>query len=126
MILETDAAGYFVGSSYSNASARDWARFGLLYYNDGVWKGDTILPKGWVNYTRTPAIDSKGEYGAQFWLNNSKILPDVPADLYFCDGHRGQRIFIIPSRNLVVVRLGFSEKGFDHNQFLKEILGSIK
>ena len=126
MILETDAAGNFVGSSYSNASARDWARFGLLYYNDGVWKGDTILPQGWVKYTTTPATESKGEYGAQFWLNNSKGLPDAPADMFYCDGHRGQRIFIIPSRKLVVVRLGFSEEGFDHNQFLKGILNAIK
>ncbi|MEI7524618.1 MAG: serine hydrolase [Mariniphaga sp.] len=126
MLMETDAAGNFVGSSYSNASARDWARFGLLYFNNGIWKGDTILPKGWVNYTRTPAADSKGEYGAQFWLNSSKTLPDAPDDLFYCDGHRGQRIFIIPSRNLVVVRLGFSEEGFDHNLFLKEILNTIK
>ena len=126
MILETDAAGNFVGSSYSNATARDWARFGLLYFNDGVWKGDTILAKGWVNYTGTPAAASKGEYGAQFWLNRSKTLPDVPEDLFFCDGHRGQRIFIIPSRNLVVVRLGYSGEGFDFNDFLKGILKAIK
>ena len=126
MLLETDSGGNFVGSSYSNATARDWARFGLLYYNDGVWKGDTILPKGWVNYTCTPAADSKGEYGAQFWLNQSKSIPDAPADMFFCDGHRGQRIFIIPSRNLVIVRLGYSEEGFDHNQFLKGILNAIK
>jgi CubicO group peptidase (beta-lactamase class C family) len=126
MILETDAAGNFVGSSYSNATARDWARFGLLYYNDGVWKNDTIFPKGWVEYTRTPATASKGEYGAQFWLNKSKKLPDVPEDLFFCDGHRGQRIFIIPSRDLVIVRLGYRNDGFNFNDFLKDILGSIK
>ena len=125
MVLETDAAGNFVGSSYSNATARDWARFGLLYYNDGVWKGDTILPKGWVEYSRTPATASKGEYGAQFWVNRSKKLPDLPEDLFFCDGHRGQRIFIIPSHNLVVVRLGFSGDGFDFNGFVKGILKSI-
>ena len=126
MIIETDAAGNFVGSSYGYASARDWARFGLLYYQDGIWKGDTILPKGWVAYTRTPAVASKGEYGAQFWLNQSKKLPDVPEDLFSCQGHRGQRVFILPSRNLVVVRLGFSEESFDHNEFLKGILGAIK
>ena len=126
MIIETDAAGNFVGSSYGYASARDWARFGLLYYNDGVWKGDTILPKGWVGYTRTPADASKGEYGAQFWPNKSKKLPDAPDDLFSCNGHRGQRIFIIPSRNLVVVRLGFSEEGFNHNEFLKGILAAIR
>jgi len=126
MIIETDAAGNFVGSSYGYATARDWARFGLLYYNDGVWKGDTILPKGWVGYTRTPAAASKGEYGAQFWLNKSKKLPDAPEDLFSCNGHRGQRVFIIPSRNLVVVRLGFSEEGFNHNEFLKGILAAIR
>jgi len=126
MIIETDAAGNFVGSSYGYASARDWARFGLLYYNDGVWKGDTILPKGWVSYTTTPAAASKGEYGAQFWLNKSKKLPDAPEDLFSCNGHRGQRVFIIPSRNLVVVRLGFSEEGFNHNEFLKGILAAIR
>ena len=125
MILETDVAGNFVGSSYGYATARDWARFGLLYYNNGIWKNDTILPKGWVDYTRKPCTVSGGKYGAQFWLNVSKSLPDAPDDMYYCDGHRGQRIFIIPSRNLVVVRLGFSEEGFDHNKFLKEILESI-
>ena len=126
MILETDVAGNFVGSSYGYATARDWARFGLLYYNNGIWKNDTILPKGWGEYTRTPVVASHGSYGAQFWLNRSKELPDAPDDLFFCDGHRGQRIFIIPSRNLVVVRLGFSEEGFNHNQFLKGILAAVK
>ena len=125
MIIESDAAGNFVGSSYTYATARDWARFGLLYYHDGIWKGDTILPKGWVNYTKTAAPASKGLYGAQFWLNQSKSMPDVPEDLFSCNGHRGQRVYIIPSRNLVVVRLGFSEEGFNHNDFLKGILSAI-
>ncbi len=98
MILETDAAGNFVGSSFGYATARDWARFGLLYYNNGVSQGDTILPKGWVNYTRTPAPASKGKFGALFWLNNTHLLPDAPEDTYSCQGHRGQMIFIIPSR----------------------------
>jgi CubicO group peptidase (beta-lactamase class C family) len=126
IIFETDAAGNFVGSSYSYATARDWARFGLLYYYDGIWKGDTILPKGWVDYTRTAAKASDSQYGAQFWLNQSSELPDAPKDMFSCQGHRGQRVFIIPSRNLVIVRLGFSEKSFDHNKFLKDILMAIK
>lgn len=125
MIMETDIAGNFVGSSFGYATARDWARFGLLYYNNGVWKGDTILPKGWVDYTRTTAKASNGKYGAMFWLNKAHQLPNAPDDTYSCQGHRGQRIFIIPSRYLVVVRLGFSEDQFDHNQFLKGILSSI-
>jgi len=126
MVLEADAHGYFVGSSYGYATARDWARFGQLYLQDGVWKGDSILPKGWVSYTRTPAKAANGKYGAFFWLNRSKTLPDVPEDMFACEGHRGQRIFIIPSRQLVVVRLGFAEDKFNHNQFLKGILGAIK
>ena len=126
MILETDAAGNFVGSSFGYATARDWGRFGLLYFNDGIWKNDTILPKGWVTYSRTPAVASKGQYGAQFWLNKSKKLPDVPEDMFSCNGHRGQYIFIIPSRNLVVVRLGFSTEHFDDNEFLKGILAAIR
>ena len=125
MFLETDAAGNFVGSSYGYATARDWAKFGLLFLSEGVWKGDTILPKGWVSYSLTPADAANGQYGAQFWLNRSLELPDAPEDTYMCQGHRGQRIFIIPSRHLVVVRLGFAEDKFDHNLFLKGILNSI-
>jgi hypothetical protein len=124
--METDAVGNFVGSSYAYATARDWARFGLLYYNDGVWQGDTILPEGWVEYSTTPAKASNGKYGAQIWLNKSKSVPDAPEDMYKFDGHRGQTIFIIPSRDLVVVRLGFSEDNFSFNDFIKEILGSIE
>lgn len=126
MILETDAAGYFVGSSYGYATARDWAKFGQLYLDNGIWKGDTILPKGWVDYSRQPANAANEQYGAQFWLNRSGKLPDAPKDMYNSQGHRGQRIFIIPSRHLVVVRLGFAEDKFDHNAFLKGILNSIK
>ncbi len=70
MIMEPDASGTFVGSSYGYASARDWARFGLLYLNDGVWNGETILPPGWVKYSVTPApAADMGKYGAQWWLN---------------------------------------------------------
>ena len=126
MVLEADAAGNFVGASFGYATARDWARFGLLYYDNGVFQGDTILPKGWVDFTRTPAKASKGKYGALFWLNKAHQLPDAPEDTYFCDGHRGQRIFIIPSRNLVVVRLGFALTNFNMNQFIKDILSAVK
>jgi CubicO group peptidase (beta-lactamase class C family) len=127
-ILETDASGTFVGSSYIQATARDYARFGLLYLNDGIWQGDTILPQGWVDFTRTEAPGSKGEYGAQFWLNQGlHELPDCPKDIYFCDGFNGQRIYIIPSKRMVIVRLGLSKKGeFDYNKMVKEILQSVE
>ena len=125
MRMESDEEGNFVGSSYGYATARDWAKIGQLYLQDGVWKGDSILPKDWVIYSTTPAKASNGTYGAQFWLNRSKGLPNVPEDMYACQGHRGQRIFIIPSKQIVVVRLGFGEVNFDHNQFLSEILKSF-
>lgn len=126
MVFETDSNGNFVGSSYGYATARDWAKFGQLYLQDGIWKGDSILPKDWVRYTTSPAPASKGRYGAQFWLNRSRNLPNVPEDMFYCQGHRGQRIFIIPSRHLVVVRIGFAEDNFDFNQFLTNILSSIQ
>jgi CubicO group peptidase (beta-lactamase class C family) len=68
--MEPDPSGTFAGSSYIWATARDWARFGLLYLRDGVWDGRRILPDGWVAYTVTPAPAApRGEYGALFWLN---------------------------------------------------------
>ena len=73
-IMEPDASGNFVTSSYGYASARDWARLGLLYLNDGIWNGKRILPEGWVEYSTTPAkAAKKQEYGAQIWLNKGEI-----------------------------------------------------
>ncbi|MTI30530.1 serine hydrolase domain-containing protein [Xanthovirga aplysinae] len=119
--LEPDASGTFVGSSYAFATPRDWARFGMLYLNDGVWNGERILPEGWVDYSTTPAKGSGGKYGVQWWLNRSKHeLPDCPEDIFFCDGFQGQRIYVVPSKKLVVVRLGF--KNIDLNEMMVEIL----
>lgn len=133
MVLEPDAGGTFVGSSFSYATARDWARFGLLFLNDGIAGGERILPEGWVNYTTTPAPAAEGEYGAQFWLNagppgrpNERIFPDVPADMYFADGFAGQNVFIIPSEDLVVVKLSESRGDYlDDNTFLSGIISSL-
>ena len=123
-IFETDAAGTLAGSSYIYATARDYARFGLLYLRDGVFNGDRILPEGWVKYTTTPAKNSNGAYGAFFWLNKGKKYPDAPEDMFYCNGHDGQRVFIIPSKDLVVVVLGYSpkpENEMDFNLLLKDI-----
>ena len=124
-LLEADAAGTFVASSYSYATARDWARFGLLYLHDGIFCGDTILPPGWVAYTRQEAPHSGGAYGAQWWLNKDGGLPHVSRDAFFCDGFQGQRVFVIPSRQLVVVRLGWSMKNFDMDRFVAGILAIL-
>jgi len=126
--MEPDAVGTFIGSSYTYAPTRDWARYGLLYLNNGVWLGDTIVSPEWVDLTRQEAPNSDGKYGAQFWLNLSgHELPDAPKDIYFADGYQGQRVYIIPSRKLVIVRFGVSKKGeFDYNKFVTSILNAFE
>jgi CubicO group peptidase (beta-lactamase class C family) len=135
-LLETDAGGTIVGSSYSYGPARDWARFGLLYLNDGIWNGERILPEGWVKYSTTPAKGAKrGQYGAQWWLNagapgnpQDRTYPDVPTDLFWADGYEGQNVFVIPSKKLVIVKLSLSQNGeyLDDNGFLKEVCHAVK
>ena len=129
-VLEPDASGAFVGSSYMYATARDWARFGLLYLQDGVWDGQRILPEGWVDYARTPTPPSHGQYGALWWLNqgsgDSKEWEGVPDDAYAAEGHDGQYVVVIPSRNMVIVRLGVSHHGaWDQTAFLQDVLAAV-
>lgn len=112
---EFDAKGTFVGSALVYATARDFARFGLLYLRDGMWDGIRILPPGWVDFARTrgPAANS-GLYGAGFWITPGRedaqhphaLFPDGPTDLFMAQGHEGQLIVIVPSKDLVLVRLG--------------------
>ncbi|GHN01622.1 serine hydrolase [Cytophagales bacterium WSM2-2] len=133
IVMEPDAGGTFVGSSYSFATARDFARFGLLYLNDGVWNGERILPEGWVKFSYTPPIGAKrGQYGAQWWANagepnnpTNRPYPDVPTDAYLAEGFEGQSIFIVPSKKLVVVRLGLTKTDFDLNKFISEVIVSL-
>jgi len=126
-VFEPDASGTFVGSSYIYATARDYARFGLLYLHNGNWYGEQLLPEDWVKYTTTPAKGSEGDYGAHFWINSSGEYPGVPADLFYADGHDGQFIYIIPSKRLVVVRNGFSPGDmFNEKTFLKRICDAVK
>ena len=118
------------------ATARDWARFGLLYLNDGIWEGERILPEGWVSYSSTPApSDPHGEYGAHFWLhpggllNREKGKPSrLPEDSFFALGHNGQSLTIIPSRKLVVVRLGLTKnpESWNLESFIIDVLEAIK
>ena len=133
-VMEPDASGTFVGSSYMYATARDWARFGLLYLGDGVYNGQRLLPEGWVQRTVTPARPAaRGQYGYQFWLNAGakgnpadRLYPHVPTDMFCADGYEGQNVFIIPSRQLVVVRLGMSHgNAFDADRFLGEVLRAM-
>ena len=126
MLIETDLAGNFVGSSYAWANTRDWARFGALYLNGGVWNGERIFDEAWIDYITTPTEGSDGTYGAHFWLNAEGKYPDVPRDLYSANGYQGQYVFIIPSKDLVIVRTGLAEPPeFDINSFLQRILDCI-
>lgn len=124
MIVEADLKGNYIGSSYAWANARDWAKFGLLYLHNGNWNGEQLFDPSWSKYVATPTPTSDNQYGAQFWLNAGGKMPDVPRDVYFADGFQGQRVFIIPSHDMIVVRLGHDK--IDMNVFLKEILASIK
>jgi CubicO group peptidase (beta-lactamase class C family) len=127
VVWEVDASGTFVGSSYLYATMRDYARFGLLYLHNGNWLGEQIFPENWVNYTITPAEGSGGEYGALLWLNRAGEFPGMPEDLYYADGYDGQRIFILPSKDLVIVRTGCSPRGtIDWQSFLSGIVAAVE
>ena len=126
MLLEADMEGNFVGSSYIWANTRDWAKFGLLYLHKGNWNGIQIFDGKWADYITKPTIGSNGTYGAHFWLNSYGKFPDVPRDLYYAKGYQGQYVFVIPSKDLVVVRTGLAENPeFDVNTFLKEVIAAI-
>lgn len=133
-VIETDQDGYFIGSSFMHATARDWAKIGQLFLQDGVWNDERLLPAGWVDYSITPAPAApNGIYGAHWWLelpgsrdDDGNLIddgPPVPDDAFFALGHDGQSISIIPSKELVIVRLGLTRHrdAFD----LRRFVGSI-
>ncbi|MBQ5934682.1 MAG: serine hydrolase [Bacteroidales bacterium] len=127
--FEPDMSGTPVGSSYLYATARDFARLGHMYLHDGCVGEERLLPEHWVEYTTTPASDSKGGYGACFWLNRAGAYPSAPEDMYSCQGHDGQMIFIIPSKELVVVVLGYSPKPdrvIDFDGLLHDIIAALQ
>lgn len=127
-VVETDASGIFVASSFSYGSIRDWARFGMLFLNNGIFEGDTVLIPEWVEYMKTPAPASDGTYAATFWLKEptaENALVDVPDDIFFADGFLGQRVYVIPSKKLVVVRMGYSMSNFSMNDFLRDVIATL-
>jgi len=126
---ETDWRGNFILSSQVWTTARDLARFGLLYLNNGVWNGERLLPEGWARYVSTPSgpqPDGAFGYGATFWLLNRS--EGVPPDAYAAFGNRGQYVVIVPSRNIVIVRRGEDPASarFDIGKFTAEVLAALK
>ena len=115
---EFDSKGTFIGSALVYANARDWARFGLLYLRGGVWDGKRILPEHWVDFARTKTpVEDCDVYGAGFWVTPASgrgkpytaLTPGGPRDLFLAQGHEGQLVVIVPSKDLVLVRLGHLE-----------------
>jgi len=109
MVMETDPYGNFLGQGYELMSGRDWARLGNLYLQDGVWNGARLLPEGFVDFVSTLApawaADRRPVYGGFFWINGDNAFP-VPREAYYMAGAGGQTVLIIPSHDLVVVRIG--------------------
>ena len=121
VIVEEDAKGAVLGGSHVFATARDFARFGYLFLNDGCWNGERLLPQGWVAQSTTVSALFKASAGSNvvtpagysWWLNQAvpehgmpKPWPDVPGDAYTADGHWGQFIVVVPSEDVVIMRLG--------------------
>jgi len=125
LIIEPDQSGLPVGSSYGWATGQDWARLGQFMLQGGAWNGDTILYPGWIDWMRQPAAGSDGTYGGQLWLPGPD-MPSLPKDAYMMRGFQDQRVFVIPSRQLVIARLGHGEdKVTDFDTLVKQILESV-
>lgn len=125
---EFDAAGTFLGGSLVWASARDFAKFGYLYLRDGVWEDERLLPEGWVDFarTKTPA-DNANIYGAGWWItaygedrSHAQNAKTPPWDAFHAGGHEGQTIWVVPSRDLVIVRLGLMSNAGENWEALYE------
>lgn len=112
MVIETDPYGNFLTQGYDFMSARDWARLGNLYLQDGIWNGERILPEGFVSFVSTVApawaADKRPIYGGFFWINGTGALA-VPTSAYYMLGAAGQFVVVVPSHDLVVVRIGYSK-----------------
>jgi CubicO group peptidase (beta-lactamase class C family) len=127
-ITSSDWNGDYLMSGQTYSTARDFARFGLLYLADGVWNGERILPEGWAKYVATPGpvqpTGTGARYGGQFWLYGGQA--GLPADAYSPNGGQGQYAMIVPSRNMVVVRRGIDEaSGFQIAKFAADVLAAV-
>jgi CubicO group peptidase (beta-lactamase class C family) len=135
-VLETDEHGTFVGGSYLYATAHDWARFGQFLLQDGVWNGNPILPPGFVAWMREPSRASRVYGKGQMWIEapgdednpGAGVAAGLPADTRWMEGHDGQTVAIIPSMQLVVVRMGLtpSKLGYRPQKLVAALAGAMK
>lgn len=131
-VMEPDGRGAFVGSSFMFATARDWARFGQLFLDDGQVDQQPLLSREWIRYSATPTpTEPRGTYGAHWWLNadpevGTRRWPGLPANLLVASGFEGQNIVIVPDARLVVVRLGLDRaERFDIARFVRRVLDAL-
>jgi CubicO group peptidase (beta-lactamase class C family) len=128
-LVSTDRFGDFILSSQVYTNARDLARFGMLYLQNGVWNGERLVSEEWIDFVRTPApatVGRGGQYGGQWWLV-PEDRDDVPKDAYSTSGNRGQYTIVVPSHNMVIVRRGldYGRQGFDRWALTREMLKAV-
>jgi CubicO group peptidase (beta-lactamase class C family) len=127
-VLETDVHGNFILTGHDYGTARNWARLGLLYLWEGVWLGERLLSADFVRFVATPAPAwEEPVYGGLFWLNRTGRAP-IPADAFWMGGDGDQRVTIVPSLDLVVVRLGHVAGGSEtgsHVRALEEVVAAV-
>jgi CubicO group peptidase (beta-lactamase class C family) len=130
--MELDGAGTPIGSSHMLASARDWARLGMLYLNDGIVGGVRVLPQGWVDYSAKETSGTEFGYGAGFWTNRGegawaqrRVRNGMPADSFMAMGNFGQYVVIIPSHHLVIARFGNSHTPMGDIQTVIRLVADI-
>jgi CubicO group peptidase (beta-lactamase class C family) len=128
-LISTDRFGDFILSSQVYSNARDLARFGLLYLQNGIWNDERLISQRWIDFVRTPApatVGRGGQYGGQWWLV-PEGRNDVPKDAYSTSGNRGQYVVVVPSHDLVIVRRGldYGRQGFDRWGLTREVLKAI-
>ena len=126
-LASTDRFGDFIFSSQVYTNARDLARFGMLYLQNGVWQGKRLLSDEWIDFIRTPAPAASvrgNDYGGHWWLVPDDRKGEVPPDAYSTAGNRGQYVIVVPSHDLVIVRRGldFGKQGFNRWDLLREVL----
>lgn len=127
-VLETDASDHFVGSSYAYASARDWAKLGQLFLNEGNMYGEQIIDSSWVEFCRTPVPESDGVYGGQFWFPRARGQEGYRPTDYAMDGFQGQTVSIHPEDDMIIVRLGvmYEESDFDFGAWVEEVRAVVE
>ena len=129
-LMSVDRFGDFIMSSQVYTNARDLARFGMLYLQDGVWDGERLLSHEWIDFVRTPApatAERGNQYGGQWWLVPDN-RNDVPKSAYSTSGNRGQFVIVVPSHDLVIVRRGldYGRQGFNRWDLTREVLKAIR